>query len=204
MASKSKAKNWRTARSLADMGELTVLWLLGQLPHPGGYESPDEETMRIQDALVRLNRGGFVTEFSQPGEKLKNGFAQRAAVSGFCSEAVARKLAALTLCSDLIVIAYPPNELVRQLWGYMIPITVEDYHPFTWSGRYGDPRESMRGLSRQALKILRDSWYVVMIDPRWGREKYLWQKALRALQCGTEPFQSSPSPDLPLDTDFVY
>ena len=104
MASKKKTVNpWRTARSLAELGELTALWLLGEVPtHPGQPDAPDEETMRIRDPLVRFNRAGFVTEFSQPGEKLKDGFAQRAAVAGFCPETAGRKLAALTLCSVLI------------------------------------------------------------------------------------------------------
>ena len=196
-------KDWSTARSLADLGELTALWLLGRVStHPTQDTSPDEETTRIRGSLVRLNRRGFVTEFSQPGEKLKDGCAQRAAVSGFCSETVARRLAALTLCSDLIVLAYPPDGLR----GYQIPITIDDYHPFTWCGSFDLEcgLASFEGLDGEALESLRASWYVVLIDPRWGRERYLWREALRALGAGAGPFQSSPSPSLELDTDFVY
>lgn len=197
-------KDWSAAQSLSDLGELTTLWILGRIQsHPLSQDAPpDDETMKIRAALVRLNRQGFVTDFSQPGEKLKNGFAQRAAVSGFCPETIAKKLASTTLCSDLIALAYPPGAS----GGCRIPITLDDYHPFTWLGSSGfeDNRAPFEGLNRKALESLRQSWYVVLVDPRWGRRKYLWREALSALGTGVGPFQPSPSPSLELETDFVY
>ncbi len=67
---------WREARTLTDVGALTARWLTGDLPyHPAyrpldGVTGPDPETTQtpgVIDALVALNRAGFVTWSSQPG-----------------------------------------------------------------------------------------------------------------------------------------
>ena len=182
---------------------MTARWLLGAVrKHPSYPALPDPETRRIIKPLVRLNRSGFITDFSQPAEPLQAGSAQRAAVSGFCPEPVALRLAAVTLLADLLVLVYPPN----QGGGYQIPITLEDYRPFTWCGSF-DPGEhigELRGLSRKAREALRRSWYAVAIDPKWGRKGHLWRHLLRAIQKGTLPYDIAPAPGLGLDTDFVF
>src|SRR3712207_2297330 len=99
-----------------------VQWLLGRVEgNPFQPAPPDEETLRIRAPLIRLNRAGFCTDFSQPAVKPNEGFAQRACVSGFCSEALAKTIATLTLSTDLIVLASPPGPYVQ----CQIPITIE-------------------------------------------------------------------------------
>lgn len=185
-----RSMTWSEAHSLDDVGQVTALWLLGRLPmHPNQPASPDEETTSIRAALVRLNRAGFVTDFSQPGQRGMDGSGQRAAVSGFCSKEIALRLASLTLCSELIVLAYPPGSLrVCQ-----IPITVDDYHPFTWLGSF-DPEaiECFHGLGMEAHKALLSSWWVGILDPRWGRERYLWRETWAALRADEWPFRCLP------------
>src|SRR5437763_16577543 len=85
---------WRTARDLADLGELTAEWLGGKLPyHPAyGGETPNEERTPLIPRLAGFNRAGYVTEDSQPGEPREDGWTQRACVFGYCNEAIAETL----------------------------------------------------------------------------------------------------------------
>ena len=69
----SLAENeWRKAKSLNDIGELTAKWIEGTLPYYPLYDSEtlDEEGFEIRQPLIFFNRSGFVTEFSQPAEEL--------------------------------------------------------------------------------------------------------------------------------------
>src|SRR5215471_10091187 len=107
---KAHALVWSTARSLADVGELTARWLLGSVPHhPCQAGPPDVETNKIRRSLVRLNRAGWMTDFSQPAEPYHDGCAQRACVSGFCEEQLARTIATLMLSTGLLALAFPPT-----------------------------------------------------------------------------------------------
>ena len=66
--------SWKTARSLADLGELTARWLEGTEPnHPCCASGADEETSPLIVELAALNRAGFVTDFSQPADQLEDG-----------------------------------------------------------------------------------------------------------------------------------
>ena len=104
---------------------------------------------------------------------MTNGSGQRAFVEGFCREDVARHVAALGLWTDLIVIAFPPGfEVVRS-----IPITIDNYRPYLWSGRHSSEvfEPYTRACGAEAVEELRSSWTVHVIDPQWGRDRYLWE-----------------------------
>ena len=169
------ALSWETAKTLKDLGELTARWLEGaDIEHPcyqGG--GPDPETSPLVPDLVELNRSEFVTECSQPGQPMTNGSGQRAFVAGFCREDVARHVAALGLWTDLIVIAFPPGFED----GRYIPITIDDYRPYTGGGRHGSDefKHYTRACGAEAVEELRSSWTVHVIDPQWGRDRYLWE-----------------------------
>lgn len=60
--------------------------------------------MPLVPFLAAVNRAGFVTGFSQPGEDV-DGWIQRAAVSGFASAATFRALLAVTAEADLMITA---------------------------------------------------------------------------------------------------
>ncbi|MDQ3275031.1 MAG: hypothetical protein M3Q39_08390 [Actinomycetota bacterium] len=93
--SRADADAWYRARSLADLGELTARWLEGGIGSRPGYQprcGPDVETRRLIPTLAALNRGGYLTNSSQPGEAPTVGYdgrlwSQRAAVSGFTDRA---------------------------------------------------------------------------------------------------------------------
>lgn len=95
----------------------------------------------------------------------------------------------------------------NQRYGYSIPITIEEFHPFTWCGPvYGDLLSSFEDiLSKDAISALSESWYVVAIDPQWGRKEYLWKTIVERLDNGPEEnYSSEPYPGHELDVDFVY
>jgi hypothetical protein len=151
--------------------------------------------------LAALNRAGFVTDFSQPGEPLEDGFSQRAAVSAYCNESVARRVAALTLSTDLIVIAFPPGAD----GGHYVPITIDNHRPCTWGGRYGI--EELRYLAESCPGLIEESgrlWKIDVIDPQWGRERYLWNHLKAAVIAKTpSSFCTSPA-DETLGVDLVW
>lgn len=201
---KTNSLTWSKARSLADLGEMTARWLLGRVPnHPCQEGPPALETNKIRPSLVRLNRSGWVTDFSQPAEPYQDGCAQRACVSGFCEEGLARTIATLMLRTELLALAFPPNGG----GGYQIPITIDDYHPFTWLGLF-DPQYAFdpfaETLHHDARRALQRAWYIIVIDPVWGRQRYLWQQVEKVMRHGAAPFDIRPSPNLGLDDDFVY
>jgi hypothetical protein len=86
-------RRWRQARSLADLGATAADWLEGRVPgeHPNGYDEPDPETTHLVPTLAALNRTGYVTTDSQPGNAAR-GFdglwwEQKAWVEGFIADA---------------------------------------------------------------------------------------------------------------------
>jgi hypothetical protein len=75
---------WAAAVTLGQLGELVAEWLEGRIAAPIYGEGPAPETAALIPALAHLNRSGFVTLDSQPGE-IDDHWAQRAAVSGYSS-----------------------------------------------------------------------------------------------------------------------
>lgn len=199
---------WREARTLRDLGELTASYLLGGLNyHPCYGGPPDQETAAISGVLAECNRHGFVTDFSQPGVPLdEQGCGQRAAVTGYAVEVTAMQVAALTVHTDLVVLAFPPG--VDR--GCQIPVTVSEFYPSCWIGASSGLEELecfAQACQGAALSALGQAWYVCAFDPQWGREAYLWDHLVRALrepQVTNGRFTAAPSPDLDLDVDFVW
>lgn len=189
--------NWSDAATLADLGELTALWLLGEIDgHPeNGAESPDAETSEISEHLVEFNRSSFVTYFSQPAYP-----DQRASVGGWCDFETAKRLLRLTVEGDLIVLVDQPAIACSYT---QIPITRvpggSDSHwspvwrvddgdtdgAYTWMGAFPDDEyiDHVWGdaVPPAAVSALKSAWKVELIDPVWGREDALWQAMRRVL-----------------------
>lgn len=200
---------WGRAASLEDVGELTARWLEGGLDHHplqfGG--GPDSETGPLRETLAAANRRGFVTECSQPGVPTDGaGSAQRAAVQGRARETLARRIGALGLRTDLLVFVFPAGDYRH---GYQVPITVEEFRPFSWMGGYFGHEEIepyAEDCASEAMADLAAAWAVKVIDPRWGREAYLWEH-LSAVLDGRDPggrFSVEPAPHLGLGDDLVF
>jgi hypothetical protein len=196
---------WLEAKTLDELGELTARWIEGTLPYYPFYgDTTDPETVPLQDKLVYFNRNGLITTFSQPAEPLdEEGFAQRACVEGYAREELAKRLAAIGLYTDLLVLIYPADVT----WGYQIPITLSEFQPFTWCGSNEGQHElnSLKEcLSEGAINSLALAWKVIVIDLQWGREDYLWNHVYEALtKPPDKPFSVAPH-DEGLGTDFVF
>jgi uncharacterized protein DUF6919 len=162
---------WSEAKTLEDLGEVTARWIEGRVSfHPCYCADIDTETRPLQEKLAYFNRNGLVTTFSQPAEQLdEEGYSQRACVEGYAREEIAKKIAVLGLYTDLLVLIYPPD------WqgGYQIPITLDEFHPFTWCGGVWGYRELecfAEDCSSEAMESLKSAWKVVVIDYGGGEK----------------------------------
>lgn len=192
---------WASARTLADLGELTARWIEGTIASQPGYCGPsDIEDPAMVPVLARLNRAGFMTTASQQGFAETGAGetyqAQRAAVEGFAGPEMT---SALILAADdvgLTAVVRDPASLPR--WRYRcdraVTVTIVNGRSFT---RFGVqlPRRHIRDgwigygiCHRDAVKALCTAWQVTVIDPEWGRPDLLWPVLAGAL---TPPGRSS-------------
>ncbi|MGW0955385.1 DUF6919 domain-containing protein [Streptomyces sp. NPDC002545] len=68
--SRADRRLWKSAKTVADLGELMARWLKGEIASCPGYQprfGPDEETAHLVPSLAALCRAGYVTTQSQPG-----------------------------------------------------------------------------------------------------------------------------------------
>jgi hypothetical protein len=126
---------WHAGRTIADLGELTAQWLEGSIasgPWYGGR--PEDETTPLIPVLAAVNRAGFVTDFSQPGEKLdEDGCAQRASVGGFTTTAILAALCAHLEGTGLTVLADAGASQETTL-DVQMAISLDDSAACTWAG----------------------------------------------------------------------
>lgn len=162
--------------------------------------APDPETASIAPVLVELNRSGFVTDFSQPGE-LDEHWAQRAAASGYCEEATAERLASISVRGDLVVVSEPPG-VDNQ---FQLPITREESYAYTiLPGAHGatgadDDEWPWPGLNLRMRAVLLDTWCVSACDPVWGRNDLLWPALAAAMSRSADDVRGSL-----IDHDYIY
>jgi len=204
---------WTQAETLEDVGELTARWAEGSAKyHPGGYDDgPADETLEIAPALVTLNRNGFVTSGSQPGEAAVLGYDgnlwwQRAAVDGFTDPDTADRLEDACAAAGLIFINNGPARL-RTTWPDAELVTASfvnerdgalppesDDSPYYGHTHFGTH------LSRHAVKFNFDGYaadalcsaeQVTVIDPEWGRKNLLWDTLTTALNPPCCPCKST-------------
>jgi Domain of unknown function (DUF6919) len=184
--SQEDAVRWQSARTLADLGALTADWLggkIGSLPAYSAECGPDEETADLIPVLAAVNRAGFMTKFSQPGEAPAIGYdgavwEQRATVSGFASDNTLQLLRAATRDTGLYFTARKAVTAVPVSYRDAITVTCRDEQPNTWCGpvlsrgqitvEYGDICHP------DAVTALADAWQVAITDPQWGRNDHLW------------------------------
>lgn len=202
-ARRAEERPWDLVLTLPDLGELTAQWAEGTVKyHPGGYDDgPAEETEEIAPALAILNRNGFVTSGSQPGEAAEMGYDgnlwwQRAAVDGFAHEDTAARLEIACKEAGLIFINNGPARW-RTTWKRTELVTASfvnegdgvlppesDDSPYYGHTHFGTH------LSRHAVKfhfngycsaVLQAAEQVTVIDPVWGRKDFLWDTLTTAV-----------------------
>jgi hypothetical protein len=191
-------KQWATARTLADLGELTARWLEGDLASQPGYCGPsDIEDPALVPLLARLNRAGFVTNGSQAGKcglgHDGSHYEQRAAVEGFASPEMAARLIVAADEGNMTVVAHDPAAIPWRNYRYDRSVTVTragGQHRTTFGVQL--PRRHIRdrhigygGCHKQAVTALCGAWQVTIIDPEWGRPTCLWDALAAVLAVRT-------------------
>lgn len=185
---------WASARTLADLGELTARWLEGSVAEQPGYCGPsDIEDPALVPLLARLNRAGFMTTGSQIGEDGPGydgvRWQQRAAVEGFAGTALAQELYDVARSAGLMTAVHYPATLPRRRYGYSRAITVTmradcDYTRFGVQlprRHIRDPHIGYGICHRDAVDALCGAWQVAVIDPEVGRNDLLWDSVAAAL-----------------------
>ena len=168
---------WLDATTYEEICELTARYVEGGSPYCPWYAGPlDEESGPLIPVLAGLCRAGFMTVASQPGV-LQPAFRQRAFVDGLASRPVAEALYRVEMHSDLVVLMAPSGAQSH----VRIPVTVEDWRPFTAAGTLGTEQEFISTEFPNLADALGDTWSACIIDPVWGREKYLWDRLSEAL-----------------------
>lgn len=178
------------------MGELMARWLEGDITYQPGYggEGPDSETDPLVAGLAAVNRAGYVTTFSQPGEMVEDWF-QRAAVDGFCDEATATRIYDGVLETEVIPLVWQPGAMSDL---HQIPVSREGTHQNTWCGHPFDAENigSLLGpaVHPEGLAAIHGAFQVVLIDPEWGRNDLLWPSLASALGLGHQAVCLGPEP----------
>jgi hypothetical protein len=174
-------ERWRSARTLADLGELTAQFLEGKRQQtPTHLGPPDSETADLIPVLAAANRAGYITHQSQPGiPRDEHGSAQRANVSGYASgEAFARLMAAASGADLIITAARALDGSEDRDFGPFFPITLDYGEEFTWDGHASSRHvlgDSYGWICHpSAVDALFAAWQVTLIDPVWGRNDTLW------------------------------
>ena len=188
MMRRTDARVWREARTFEELAQLTSNWLDGALrSHPNGHHGgPDFETRPIAGVLSEANRGGFLTEGSQPGELAAfrgDPWHQRAYVCGFACPGLAQVLGEVARQAELVPRIYLPSgrclrhggavDVTR--WGARIALGVGDFY------KARAIRQIYLGCRAQAVNEVIAACQVTLIDPEWGRNDLLWGTLHQAL-----------------------
>lgn len=171
-------RRWGAARSLADLGGLTALWLEGKIASQPGYQpycGPDEETRELVSALAAACRAGYVTTSSQPGciEYDKHGslWRQQAAVEGFVDNAdLLQRLLELAARGGYTAVVHSLKRAGDFPDG--IVVTTRDGKPVTSFGCHLTGRLLRTlypaSIHSEAFAAVRRAWQVTLIDPSFG------------------------------------
>jgi hypothetical protein len=181
--SRLRKAGWQYATTLAELGELTALWLEGRIRvHPAyGAPIPDPETTPLIKALVQANRSGYITTQSSPaGDGAAYGAPTaraRAAVEGFADAETAEWMLRAARRAGLHAQANTATRY-RENMRTAVDIAVHDGVPITGFG-VTESRRTIRELwgdcSDEAIEALCDAQQVCLIDMEWSRERRLWR-----------------------------
>jgi hypothetical protein len=172
-------KAWQSARTFADLCELTARWIEGDLGEQPGYYGPtDIDDAEMVPVLAALNRAGCMTIQSQAGESGEN-WQQCAAVEGFADATAARRIAGIAETGWMTVVVHEPPRWSQWRFRRGAEVTAQwiSGRPGTAFGT-GFPRRFLNGeygmCDRDAVRELCDAWQVAVIGPEPGRRSLLW------------------------------
>jgi len=188
-------KAWRSATTVAGLGELMASWLEGAMIwRPGAAPGLDPETVDLVPVLARANRAGFLTTDSQPGCD-GPGFdgrrwKQRASVTGFVADDQMMHALSWVAGVHRLTLLIRTADDDCQPGVTVTRVDVED--PTTFGDRLSrrDLRHMWQGVGRDALVEVTGSLQVTLIDPEFGRNDRLWPAlgtAIRTPACHSSP-----------------
>ena len=155
-------RRWRQAQTLADLGELVIAWLNGEITQtPGHLGPPDPETIPLIPVLTAVNRAGFVTDNSQQAET-HEGRTWEAWVSGFASDATLARLRDTVAGTPLILTAC--RGCAHEC----------DRAPRWWFCPWKESADFWACRCPRVTDGLYRCWYVSIADPVPGRNDRLW------------------------------
>lgn len=170
-------ERWAACRTMEDLASMTVAWLHGEVREtPDNLAPPSAETIELIPALTAANRAGYLTECSQPGRPLaEDGNGQRAAVSGYATDATFEALTVLARDAGLAISANRAS-VKRTRYTCRTLVTLRDGEECTWFGAQLS-REDLRWqyeICPEAAEAVCKAWQVTIIDRKWGRNGVLW------------------------------
>ncbi|MGW3491928.1 DUF6919 domain-containing protein [Streptomyces sp. NPDC001054] len=161
----STRRQWRTARTLPDLGLLMARWLEGDLPARPGYAGPvDEETAPLVPALASLCRTGALTLQSQPG------------IVGPGADGRTWHQRAFV---QLLATPEAAAELEERARGFLVlrdgddglPVTMRGAEAVTWCGRPLSPAErraEVSGAHPAAVRAVLAATHLTLVAPEYG------------------------------------
>ncbi|MGH3299148.1 MAG: DUF6919 domain-containing protein [Trebonia sp.] len=162
-------REWKSARTLDDLGELVIRWLNGEIRQtPCHMGAPESETIPLIPALTVINRGGFITACSQLAETREED-AWNTWVDGFAADAVLDRLREAVASTPLILAACR-----RRVHGHD---QSDNWTRCLWREETGFWAERCPAVA----DALHDCWFVSVEDPEPGRNGLLWDTLTRAL-----------------------
>ena len=167
--SRADAARWRSARTMADLGELVIAWLNGEIERtPAHAGEPCEETIPLIPALTVINRGGFVTDNSQLAESA-DGETWNTNVDGFASDETLAKIRTAAAGTDLVVLACRGRHHEHGQRFRFQPCPRRQVTDF-WADACPHAADALWG-----------TWWVHVEDPADGRNDLLWPVLAAAL-----------------------
>ncbi|EFL04296.1 conserved hypothetical protein [Streptomyces sp. SPB78] len=162
----STRRQWRTARTLPDLGLLMARWLEGTLPaRPGHAPGPvDEETAPLVPALAALCRTGVLTLQSQPG------------IVGLGADGQMWRQRAFV---QLLATPETAADLEERARGFLVlrdgddglPVTMRGAEAVTWCGRPLSPAErraEVSGAHPAAVRAVQAATHLTVVAPEYG------------------------------------
>ncbi|MEV5440799.1 hypothetical protein AB0K80_33070 [Streptomyces sp. NPDC052682] len=175
--SRADRRLWKSAKTVADLGELMARWLKGEIASRPGYQprfGPDEETAHLVPTLAALCRAGYVTTCSQPGFAGTGAdglwWEQRAAVELVVTDpALLHRLLGAVRAAGMLVRV---NDHRRGgVQDQPVVVTTRDGEPVTAFGgriRRADMAIQWPGLDRKLYDQVAHGTYVSIAAPEYG------------------------------------
>lgn len=194
---KQARRAWRDAATISEIFELSARFIESRSPYFPGYggDTVDYEAKDLVPYIAAFNRAGFLATVSQPGVDDPD-WKQRAFVDGFALEPVAKRIARVSLYTELHIVVSPPDYPV----GSHTPATLRGFMPHGWSRftTFDELEFLEEACGEAAHQELKSAWGVSIVDLKWGRNDFFWPYIAQAI-CYSE----KPHPDLELGIDFA-